>query len=178
MNAFVNLNKNEYKGHLLNVRYTTEGAYDVIVGENGFRLERTMFPKPVEKTFEDALFADWLEHPIAVGCFANDELVGAIEGSIDSWHHLFRISNLWVDERFRRQGLASELMRRLEERAIAEHGPRGFVLETQSCNLPAIALYRKMGYSFIGLDTMAYTNDDVKRQEVRLELGKRIESRR
>jgi hypothetical protein len=35
-----------------------------------------------------------------------------------------------------------------------------------------------MGYSFIGLDTLAYTNEDIQRREVRLELGKTIDSRR
>jgi len=178
MNVFQTLSKTEYKGHLLKVRYVTEGAYDVVVADDGFHFERITFAQPLEKSFDDALFADWLENPIAIGCFANGELVGAIEGSIESWHNLFRISNLWVDELFRRQGLGSELMRRLEERAVAEHGPRGFVLETQSCNLPAIALYKKMGYSFIGLDTLAYTNEDIERREVRLELGKTIDSRR
>lgn len=178
MSLYRNLDKQTYKGHQLHVRYATDGAFDVVCEDDGFRFVRTAFPKPIEKTFEDRLFADWLEDPKAIGCFEDDELVGVIEGSIESWHNLFRISNLWIDERFRRQGLAGELMRRLEERALNESNPRGFVLETQSCNLPAIALYKKMGYAFIGLDTMAYTNEDVKRREVRLELGKIVESRR
>lgn len=45
------------------------------------------------------------------------------------------------------------------------------MLETQSCNTGAIAFYRRAGFSLIGLDTCCYSNKDVSRGEVRLELG-------
>ena len=50
-------------------------------------------------------------------------------------------------------------------------GCRGMVLETQSCNVAAIACYQKHGFRFIGLDTTCYTNDDIGKREVRLEMG-------
>lgn len=55
-----------------------------------------------------------------------------------------------------------------------ELGLRAVVLETQSCNSPAIELYLRCGFTFIGLDTLCYTNEDIKRGEVRLEMGLKL----
>jgi ribosomal protein S18 acetylase RimI-like enzyme len=51
---------------------------------------------------------------------------------------------------------------------------RAMVLEVQSCNDPAINFYEKHGLHFVGLNTIAYTNEDVQNKEVRLEYGKRL----
>ena len=64
-------------------------------------------------------------------------------------------------------------MRKAEEVAVVQ-GRRALVLETQSCNDPAICFYRASGFSFIGCDLLAYSNDDIDRQEVRLEMGKTL----
>ena len=55
-----------------------------------------------------------------------------------------------------------------------ERGARMIVLETQSCNTKAIEFYLKRGYEFIGFDTTAYSNEDIEKNEVRLELGLRL----
>ena len=49
------------------------------------------------------------------------------------------------------------------------------VLETQSCNEAAIAFYRKNGFSIIGFDLYAYSNNDPERHEVRIEMGKKLQ---
>ena len=61
------------------------------------------------------------------------------------------------------------------EAAARACGARMLVLETQTCNENAIAFYRKNGFSVIGFDLYAYTNDDPGRREVRLEMGKKLE---
>ncbi len=48
------------------------------------------------------------------------------------------------------------------------------VLETQSCNLNAISFYEKSGFTIIGFDLYAYSNDDLANNEVRIEMGKMI----
>ena len=108
------------------------------------------------------------------GAFEQERLLGFVEGSIESWNNRFRISNLCVfDKAARRQGIGSMLMARITEAARAR-GARMLVLETQSCNEAAIAFYRKNGFSVIGFDLYAYSNDDPARQEVRIEMGKKL----
>jgi ribosomal protein S18 acetylase RimI-like enzyme len=46
---------------------------------------------------------------------------------------------------------------------------RRLVLETQSCNFPAISFYLKCGFELCGFDLAGYSNSDLKNNEVRLE---------
>ena len=64
-------------------------------------------------------------------------------------------------------------MNRITETA-GSTGARMIVLETQSCNESAIAFYRKNGFSIIGFDLYAYSNNDPERHEVRIEMGKKL----
>jgi ribosomal protein S18 acetylase RimI-like enzyme len=52
-----------------------------------------------------------------------------------------------------------------------EKGARMLVLETQSCNVAAIAFYLKQGFVLIGFDSAAYSNTDLEKKEVRIEMG-------
>ena len=62
-----------------------------------------------------------------------------------------------------------------ELRAILEVTPEkwnnALILETQSCNAAAIAFYLSQGLSLMGLNTCEYSNQDVERHEIRLEMG-------
>lgn len=51
---------------------------------------------------------------------------------------------------------------------------RMLVLETQSCSVQAISFYLKHGFELVGIDSAAYSNDDIEKGEVRLEFGRRI----
>ena len=84
-----------------------------------------------------------------------------------------RVSNLWVAERFRRDGVGTALMGKALAEARAA-GARALVLETQNCNHPAICFYRKLGFSLIGFDLTAYSQTDVEKKEVRLEFARPV----
>lgn len=56
--------------------------------------------------------------------------------------------------------------------AAKAYGARMSVLETQSCNENAIAVYRKNGFEIIGFDVYSYQNTDPERHEIRIEMGK------
>ena len=58
--------------------------------------------------------------------------------------------------------------------AARKAGARALVRETQSCNDPAIQFYRKQGFSLIGFDLTAYSQTDVEKREVRLELARAL----
>ena len=50
-------------------------------------------------------------------------------------------------------------------------GRRAIILETQSCNVRAIAFYQSQGFELIGFDSCCYTNLDVERHEIRFDFG-------
>jgi ribosomal protein S18 acetylase RimI-like enzyme len=78
-----------------------------------------------------------------------------------------------VDPRFRSAGIGSCFIERAKTEARAKDA-RLIVLETQSCNVPAIRFYLKHGFDLIGFDIASYTNEDQKKREVRLEFGLRL----
>lgn len=163
-----------YAGKRFTARYQTNGYYEITAAEGGFRITYTPFEMPAARSFDDVMFGEWLEAPVAFGAFEQERLLGFVEGSIESWNNRFRISNLCIfDEAARGLGLGSALMARITETAHSS-GARMLVLETQSCNEAAIAFYRKNGFSIIGFDLYAYSNTDPERHEVRIEMGKKL----
>ena len=168
------LDRGIYAGRKFTVRYRTGGYYDIRADEHGFRMEYTPFASPVERTFDDVFFGDWLEEPTAFGAFEGGRLLGFAEGSPESWNNRFRISNICIfDESRRRCGLGTLLMEAILQTAEST-GARMAVLETQSCNENAIAFYKRSGFDIIGLDLYSYSNHDPERHEVRLEMGRRL----
>lgn len=166
-----------YRGMELVFRYRTEYYYDISAqeGENSFSfsLERRAFPAPVEKRFTDRLLEPWLEEPRLFAAVDSGGEVGYVELSHERWNNRMRVSNLWVAEDRRRAGVGAALMARAVEEACAARA-RALVLETQSCNDPAIRFYRKNGFSLIGFDLTAYSQTDVEKREVRLEFARPV----
>ncbi|MCI8618914.1 MAG: GNAT family N-acetyltransferase [Oscillospiraceae bacterium] len=171
----VPLSKAQYKNWALTVRYQTKGYYDFKITDASFSLQYTPFSEEREKQFSDQLFADWLEAPIALGAFENNSLLGFVEGSLEAWNNRFRISNIYVFEGQQRHGIGSKLMDTITAIAKESHA-RMLVLETQSCNEKAIAFYKKHGFECIGFDLYAYSNEDLERCEVRIEMGKKLQA--
>lgn len=165
------LSKEEYQGKPFVARYKTTGYYDLEIQDDCFRLVYRKFGFEKEMSFEDCFFGQWLENPVGYGAFENGRLLGYIEGCLETWNNRYRISNLCIfEEADRRKGLGAMLMDKLLETAKAS-GARMAVLETQTCNENAIAFYKKHGFRVIGFDLFAYTNQDLERKEVRLEMG-------
>ena len=72
-------------------------------------------------------------------------------------------------EPYRGKGIGRELMKRMLEYARNVSNCRGVILETQSCNYPAISFYRKQGFALTRIDLREYSNEDLQRNEVRLD---------
>ena len=168
------LNREDYAGRRFTARYITNGYYDLRADDGGFRMEYTRFEAPVERSFDDTIFAEWLENPIAYGAFENDRLLGFAEGFLEVWNNRFRISNICVfDPAARGMGIGGALMEAIQRSAQAS-GARMIVLETQSCNENAIRFYRRHGFEIIGFDLYSYSNTDPERHEIRIEMGKKL----
>lgn len=157
--------------------YVTKGHYRAILcpGEDSFGVEFVYeeFDHEIEKTFIDILVPSYLDHPKSFAAKINDQIVGYVVVNHELYNNRIRIAQLLVLNGFRNLGVGKLLMNHAEEYA-KKIGARALILETQSCNLIAISFYRGCGYQFVGCDTMCYSNQDIEKNEVRLELGKAL----
>jgi len=168
------LEREIYAGQKFVLKYITNGYYDIRKTDNAFKFEYKRFDGPIEMSFEDCFFNEWLEDPVAYGAFENGKLIGYVEGTLEKWNNRYRISNICIFDNARRHsGIGTALMNTVLKDA-KESAARMVVLETQSCNENAIAFYRKNGFDIIGFDLYAYTNTDPERHEIRIEMGKRL----
>ena len=174
------LPREEWKGTPILMRYTTEEYYDLekSEGSDGFRVQmvKKRFEQPVTHTpeeydFPDRLYQDHWEKAQAWGIVAREggrkELRACIEICPEEWSNRMQVTELWVADELQRRGIGTRLMNLAKERARAENR-RAIILETQSCNVRAIAFYRSQGFELLGYDSCCYTNRDIERHEFRL----------
>lgn len=177
------LPKGEWKGVPILMKYTTEEYYDLetIAGSDGFQVQmvKKKFETPVTHTpqeydFPDSLYQDHWEKAEAFGIVSEKdgkkELLACIEICPEEWSNRLMVTELWVADQLHRQGIGTRLMNVAKEQARRQ-GRRAIILETQSCNVRAIAFYLSQGFELIGFDSCCYTNIDVERQEVRFDFG-------
>lgn len=80
-----------------------------------------------------------------LGCFARDAAGTVIGGAVGrTWGECAELQQLWVDPSHRGRGLATALVRRFEQQALAR-GCRRCYLDTFSFQAPG--LYRSLGYA-------------------------------
>ncbi len=175
----IHLAKEQWKGTILPIKYTTDRYYDVSVNKTGsgytIEIEKKSFLEPVTHTpeeydFPDRLYEDHWEHAYAWGVLVDNELIAAIETEQELWSNRLRITELWVEDGYHKQGIGHALIDMAKEQARRERR-RAIILETQSCNVNAIDFYQHEGFRLIGMDTCCYKNNDLQRKEVRLEFG-------
>jgi len=172
----VQLNRKQWEGHQLMFRYTANNYYDleIIQSDEGFKmmLIKKPFDTPFKKTPDDTdkLFQPWWEDVKAWGIIIDEQLIAVIETAVEGWSNRLIVTELWIDDSYRRQGLATVLMDIAKKRAKDEKR-RVLMLETQSCNEGAIAFYLQYGFEIIGFDKCAYQNNDIQRKEIRLNMG-------
>lgn len=175
----IHLPKESWKGTILPIEYETNQYYDVSVNktEQGYQIEiaKKDFEQPVthspeEYDFPDKLYADHYENAYAWGVLVEDQLIAAMETDQELWSNRIRVTELWVDPKYQKQGIGHALIEMAKEQVRRERR-RAIILETQSCNVNAIDFYQHEGFSLIGMDTCCYKNNDLQRKEVRLEFG-------
>ena len=59
----------------------------------------------------------------------------------------------------------------LDQAVAALEKRRAIILETQSCNTAAISFYEHEGFRLIGFDSCCYSNNDISKKEVRIDMG-------
>ncbi len=167
------LPREQFEGYQVVFSYESKAYYDLRIRstQNVFALEFVRTPcAPVHKELEDTLFAPHWDDPHAYALCDGKEMRGILEVTPENWNNRLRVTNLCVQDGFRRRGYGSLLMTRAKEIARAQHR-RAIILETQSCNTAAISFYLSQGFSLMGCNAIEYTNRDVERHEVRMEMG-------
>ena len=173
------LPKEEWKDTILPIGYVTKHYYDLEQQANGCdyqmtlklrNLDEPMIKRPSDYDYPDKLYQDHYENAYAWGVFEEGQLIAAIETSPELWSNRLRITELWVDDKYQKQGIGHRLLEMAREQARRERR-RAIILETQSCNVNAIGFYQHEGFELIGFDACCYSNDDIARKEVRLEFG-------
>lgn len=173
----VELAKSDVYLSKLRSKYSTSEYYDLSVSREfgRWRIELALKPlgKTLEKDYQGKLFEGHLEEPRVFAAVLDNKQVGWIELGYHKWNNRMRVWEFLVEQELRRRGIGALLMKHAVK-VSKEKGARMLVLETQTCDVPAINFYVKFGFELIGFDTAAYSNEDIERKEVRLELGLKL----
>ena len=166
-----------WRGYALPFRYFSNSYYDVDIARTDDNFHVTFIKKPFAETFEykpekdyDKLFQPHWEGVKAWGIVENGRLIAAVETAVEEWSNRLRVTELWIDDDYRRRGIGVALMDIALKRARDEKR-RAIMLETQSRNENALGFYLAYGLTLIGFNACEYRNDDLQRKEVRMELG-------
>ena len=173
--SIIELDKENFDYHELHYLYSSDEHYRVEVRDNdrGFSFDfiRENLPQTYYHDSYDVLFSDCWQDVNAYGIRKDDsdEIIAYLEVSREEWNDRLRITNLLVREDYRGCGLGSVLVEKAK--SIAENENRRIiVLETQSCNVPAIDFYKKQGFVFAGTNIYFYSNVDISEDEVMIEM--------
>ncbi|MCR5722496.1 MAG: GNAT family N-acetyltransferase [Lachnospiraceae bacterium] len=175
------LPKSKWKGALIPLTTRSDSYYDFDIqplDDKGCTVtltkklsEKEILHTPEEYDYPDSLYQDHWEGAEAFGVVGDDgELRACIEVCPEEWSNRLMVTELWICDELRGIGLGKRLMDKAKEIATAQ-GRRAITLETQSCNTNAIGFYLHQGFELIGFDTCCYTNADIDRREVRINLG-------
>lgn len=177
----VELPRENWKGAAIPMVTRSDSFYDFIIDpldRSGCTIslvrksaEKEIVHTPEEYDFPDSLYQEHWEKAEAYGVISDSgDLLACIEVCPEEWSNRLIVTELWVSEELRSQGVGKRLMDKAKE--IAQNQKRrAVILETQSCNTNAIGFYLHEGFELIGFDTCCYTNNDIKRREVRMNLG-------
>lgn len=175
------LSKDKWKGTIIPMTIRSDSYYDFEIrpfDKNGCRISMVRKPaeseivhNPEEYDFPDSLYQEHWENAEAYGVVSESgEMLACIEVCPEEWSNRLVVTELWVSEELRRKGVGKRLMDKAKEVAVRQKR-RAVILKTQSCNTNAIGFYLHQGFELIGFDTCCYSNEDIARREVRVNLG-------
>jgi ribosomal protein S18 acetylase RimI-like enzyme len=169
------ISKEEYpNGKKVIYQYSSEQYYDLSISdkENGWsiNLVERNFEEKFEKYMESDICDDSLPQMDYYIAEWHGQEVGFLSLYHEKWNNVLRIWDIYVEKSMQAQGIGSWLIDFAKNRG-KELGVRAIVLETQTSNFPAIQFYRKHGFKLTGCDCLSYTNHDIEKKEVRIEMG-------
>lgn len=171
--------KNYPTGKKVFYKYISEKYYKIRterkVNDWNFALIEERFTVPFVKKIEEEIFEPYKEgSEFYLADLSGEEAAIMVIQQME-WNNTLLIHDLYVDDRFKKNGIGRSLIEVAKKRAI-ELGVRAITLETQTSNYPAIQFYLKNGFELIGFNLLSYSNEDVKKNEVRIEMGYLLEN--
>jgi ribosomal protein S18 acetylase RimI-like enzyme len=100
-------------------------------------------------------------------------LVGILISEVQPWNATLWVHEFHVTEPYRKTGIGTKLMEHAAKKALDEN-LRIIVCETQNTNVPAIDIYRRLGFGIEGIDISHYTNADHPDGEIAIFMKKRL----
>ncbi|MGV2939345.1 GNAT family N-acetyltransferase [Mesobacillus sp. LC4] len=171
--------KDYFAGKKVFYEYTSEKYYDIHIEQkdNGwnFSLAEERFAVPFEKKLEEEIFEPYKEGSEVYFADYKEEEAAVMVIQHMEWNNTLFIHDLYVYKRFKKIGIGRSLIEVAKKRAT-ELGVRAINLETQTSNYPAIQFYIKNGFDLIGLNSIFYSNEDIEKKEVRIEMGYKLEN--
>lgn len=152
----VNLPNDRQQLLSLDRSFATDHVYDVTRTDVSFTLEERQAVPSLRKEF--ALEYDLNEARAWEDGFVAEfdaEIVGFVAWTHEAWNRRTTLWHLYIAAHYRGRGIGRELVARVIDRA-RNAGMRAVWLETSSVNAPAIAFYRRLGFTLCGLDLSLY----------------------
>ncbi|MCK4271257.1 GNAT family N-acetyltransferase [bacterium] len=174
----VKLRKEDCKNVKFYYHYISDKYYKVIYSETEdgwtIRFKLTETAENIVKDYDELLSADWMENETEGGCQIfgindNDKIVGWLTVGKEIWTRRLRMFEIFVAEDYRDKGYGKILIEKAKE--VAKNvDARSIILETQTNNYNAIEFYKNFGFKLFGCDLSCYHNNDIERNEVRIEM--------
>ncbi len=170
------------KSRAIATGYTSEYVYEITKEENAqkivFSLIRKKLHSPLikEDMLDEGLFKHYKEiisNGFCYGVYAKNEMIGIALAEKEDWNNSLWIWEFHIDEKYRRMGLGTKLMNKIEEIAKDQH-IRIMICETQNNNVRAINFYRKIGFEVEGIDLSYYSNQDIDKGEIAIFMKKKL----
>ncbi|MFW9818244.1 MAG: GNAT family N-acetyltransferase [Candidatus Thorarchaeota archaeon] len=162
--------------------YVSDFYYDIkiqtISKRKGWKIniQKKRSQTPFKKHIEELIFNEYVREAEYYVALNEDSVeTGRICISKQKWNNTARLWDIDVKKEYRRQGIGKGLLEYAISKA-KEWNCRALILECQSSNYPAISFYFQNGFNLTGFDLIAYSNQDVERHEVRLEMSRIINS--
>jgi len=163
--------------------YVSDHKYAVVHTDGpdfaAIELRLVALTQPYTKKYEfaDEILGRYNTHLSAgfsFGAYDGEQLVGILIAEGQDWNQSLCIHEFHVEQMHQRTGIGSRLMQHAIKTALAK-GLRIVVCETQNTNVPAIEVYRKLGFRIESIDISHYSNDDYPDGEIAIFMKFRLE---
>ena len=132
-------------------------------GQTSIKFRQVRLPRSILMDYPKSpldLLEDWADRSGILVATYNKKIVGYISFILNNIPQTTWVSDLAVDDFYRRKGIGTALILAALDWA-KQMETENLVLEMQPKNYPAIQLAQKLGFDFNGFSNFYYTNHDI-----------------